>query len=166
MIEATAHHCGDQGGHSARSEGDQLLDDQSIQPGAAVGQASPPAKTVKVLVVEDSPIVRERLIALLAELSNVVIVGQAADGFSAQALFRQHRPDAVVLDIQLPGLNGMDLLAEFKREQPSCVVIVLTTYPFKEFRNRCAALGADHFLDKAMEFERVTEVLSTLPVGR
>ena len=116
--------------------------------------------------MEDSLIVRERLAALIAELRNVTIVGQAGDGFQAQALFRQHRPDAVVLDIQQPGINGMDLLAQFKREHPACVVMVLTTYAFKEFRQRCLALGADYFFDKSTEFERVTEVLGTFPPRR
>ncbi len=81
----------------------------------------------------------------------------------AQALFRQHRPHAVVLDIQVPGINGLDLLAQFKQEHPECVVMVLTTYAFKEFRQRCTALGADHFFDKSTEFERVTEVLGAFP---
>jgi DNA-binding NarL/FixJ family response regulator len=72
----------------------------------------------------------------------------------------------VVLDIQVPGINGMDLLAQFKREHPACVVMMLTTYAFKEFRQRCAALGADHFFDKSTEFERVTEILSTFQPRR
>ena len=139
---------------------------QGSQPAPTAGQMNPAANPVKVLVVEDSPVIRERLVALIADLPNIDIVGQAADGFNAQTLFRQHRPDAVVLDIQLPGINGLDLLAEFKVKDPACIVIVLTTYAFKEVRNRCAALGADHFFDKAMEFERVTEVLRTLPTRR
>ena len=118
------------------------------------------------MIVEDSRIVRERLAALIAELRDVAIVAQAGDGFQAQALFRQHRPDAVVLDIQVPGINGMDLLSQFKREHPACLVMVLTTYAFKEFRERCVALGADYFFDKSMEFERVTEVLGTFPPRR
>jgi DNA-binding NarL/FixJ family response regulator len=60
----------------------------------------------------------------------------------------------------------MDLLAQFKREHPACVVMVLTTYAFKEFRQRCLALGADYFFDKSTEFERVTEVLGTFPPRR
>jgi DNA-binding NarL/FixJ family response regulator len=117
-------------------------------------------RPVTVMIVEDSSIVRERLVGLVSDLHNVVIVGEAADGFQAQALFRQHRPDAVILDIQLPGIDGMDLLAQFKTEHPACVVVVLTTYAFKEFRQRCTALGSDHFFDKATEFERAIEVLA------
>ncbi len=131
----------------------------NIRPGQTTGEATAATIPVRVLIVEDSPIIRERLVALFADLSNIAIVGLAEDGFKAKALFRQHRPDAVVLDIQLPGINGMDLLAQFKQEQPACVVMVLTTYAFKEFRQRCTALGADHFFDKFTEFERVKQVL-------
>ena len=137
-----------------------------MQPDPTACDAGPAASPVKVLIVEDSPIVRERLVGMIADLCNVAIVGQVGDGFQAQALFRQHRPDAVVLDIQVPGINGLDLLAQFKRERPTCVVMVLTTYAFKEFRQRCLALGADHFFDKSMEFERVTEVLAAILPGR
>ncbi len=151
--------------HSGQTEGPPRRESPSNQPDPTAGEASPAASSVKVLIVEDSPIVRERLVALIADVRNVTIVGQAGDGFQAQALFRQHRPDAVTLDLQVPGISGMDLLVEFKREHPTCVVIVLTTYAFKEFRQRCVALGADYFFDKSAEFERVIEVLGTLQPG-
>ncbi len=125
-------------GHTGPTEGPPRRESPSLQPDPTACEAGPAASPVKVLIVEDSPIVRERLAALIADLRNIAIVGLAGDGFQAQALFRQHRPDAVVLDIQVPGINGMDLLAQFKREQPACVVMVLTTYAFKEFRQRCA----------------------------
>ena len=147
---------------SGQTEGSPRRESQAIQPNPTAGEASPAAHSVKVLIVDDALIFRERLVALMADLRNVAIVGQAGDGFQAQALFRQHRPDAVVLDIQLPGISGMDLLVQFKREHPACVVIVLTTYAFKEFRDRCTVLGADHFFDKSAEFERAIEVLGTL----
>ena len=159
MIAATGHQRDDGMSHSDPTDGPRRREIPSSQPDSTACQASPAGSLVKVLIVEDSPIVRERLAELVGDVRNVAIVGQAADGFQAQALFRQHRPDAVVLDIQVPGINGMDLLAQFKREQPGCVVMMLTTYAFKEFRQRCTALGADHFFDKSMEFERVVEVL-------
>jgi DNA-binding NarL/FixJ family response regulator len=152
--------------HSGLPEGLPPWDSQFIHPDPTAGGAGPSASPIKVLIVEDSLIVRERLAALVAGVRNVAIVGKAGDGFQAQALFRQHRPDAVVLDIQVPGINGMDLLAQFKREHPSSVVMMLTTYAFKEFRQRCTSLGADYFFDKSTEFERVIEVLGTLPPRR
>jgi YesN/AraC family two-component response regulator len=161
MTDQATQPSGDGMSHLGPTEGPPCRGSQSIQPDPIACEAGPAASPVKVLIVEDSPIVRERLAGLIADVRNVAIIGQAGDGFQAQALFRQHRPDAVVLDIQVPGINGMDLLAQFKREHPACVVMVLTTYAFKEFRQRCVALGADYFFDKSSEFERVTEVLGT-----
>lgn len=142
-----------------------------VPPAAAAHPVAAPAGATRasdapahaVLIVEDSRIVRQRLVGLVAEVPQVRIIGVAEDGFQARDLFQQHRPDAVILDISLPGISGVDLLVAFKREHPACVVIVLTTYAFKEFRQRCALLGADYFFDKATEFERVTGVLATLP---
>ena len=121
---------------------------------------------VTVLIVEDSPIVLDRLVALVASVRGVVIVGQARDGHQAQQLFQQHRPDAVVLDLQLPGIGGVDLLIQFKRSHPACVVMMLTTFNFQEVRQRCISLGADYFFEKAREFERVTEVLGSFKAPR
>ena len=164
MTNQTARQSGN--GMSLLGEIEPRNESQVDQLDPTAGELSPATSPVKVLLVEDSHIVRERLAAMVAELGNVVIVGKAGNGFQAVALFRQHRPDVVVLDIQLPGINGLDLLAQFKLEYPGCVVMVLTTYAFKEFRQRCAALGADHFFDKCTEFERVTEVLSAFQPRR
>jgi len=128
----------------------------------ASGDPVAPERMLRVLIIEDSPIVRERLIALIDQLHLPIRVAAVADGLQAVLRFEKLCPDAVVLDIELPGLNGFDLLAQFKLQRPGCVVIMLTTYAYPEFRENAMRLGADHFFDKAMEFERVTEVLSAL----
>jgi DNA-binding NarL/FixJ family response regulator len=129
------------------------------EPMDAFPDANRPHTTV--VIVEDSPIVRARLANLITESGFAVITGEAADGFKAQALVRQSQPNVVVLDIQVPGVNGLELLAQFRKEIPGCLLIVLTTYAFEEFRQRCLALGADYFFDKSTEFDRVTEVLAS-----
>ena len=103
---------------------------------------------------------------MVESLPHVAVVGPAEDGHQARDLFQHDRPDAVVLDLQLPGINGLDLLAQFKREHPARVVMVLTTYAFPEFRQRCVRLGADYFFNKATEFERVTDVLGAMTSGQ
>jgi DNA-binding NarL/FixJ family response regulator len=118
------------------------------------------------MIVENSEVVRTRLVELIARVPNVTIAALAENGLQAMALFAEHHPDVVVLDIELPGINGLKLLELMKREQPVCLVIVLTTYTFKELRQRCAALGADYFFDKPTEFERVADVLGALQPWR
>lgn len=115
--------------------------------------------TLRVLLVDDSQPVRSRIRRLLQESLPLEMVGEAGTVAEALALFRTHRPDAVVLDLGLPDGDGLTVLSEIKRTQPACVVIVLTNYANPECREHCLLAGADHFFDKAQEFERVPEVL-------
>ena len=124
---------------------------------------TPPA-SLKVLVAEDSALIRERLAGLLSELPQVEIVGEASDGSSALRLFFACRPKAVILDIQMPGPNGIVVLRQIKAEDRRCVVIILTSYQQPEFRDRCAEAGADFFFHKSTEFEKVLVVLNDLLV--
>ncbi|MEI6785002.1 MAG: response regulator transcription factor [Verrucomicrobiota bacterium] len=159
MINETAQPTG-LGRENPGQHSDQVRRDERFNlPSSVAGQLSTTTHPVTVLIVEDSLVVCERLVALIAGVRGVVIVGQARDGHQAQQLFQQHRPDAVVLDIQLPGITGVDLLPQFKRQHPACVVMVLTTYSFEGLRLRCGKLGADYFFEKGREFERVAEVL-------
>lgn len=117
---------------------------------------------VRVLLVEDSLPVRRRIRGLIEELSPVDIVGEAGTVAAALALFREHQPDAVVLDLNLADGDGIAVLTEIKRARRACVVIVQTNFVIPECREFCLKLGADHFFDKAREFERVPEVLKDL----
>lgn len=132
----------------------------AVQPASGLSAAGD--HPCQVLLVDDSPIVCGRLSALINQLHRPIRVAVAADGVEATQLFIQLHPAAVVLDLELPGESGFDLLAQFKLRNPACMVIVLTTYAYPEFRENALRLGADHFFSKAMEFERVTEVLSAL----
>ena len=104
---------------------------------------------MRILIVDDSPVVRERLTALLAELEGVEVVGQAQDVVGAVAAIRALRPDVVTLDIRMPGGNGIEALAEVKKVQPAPIVIMLTNYPYPQYRKKCLDAGADYFLDKS-----------------
>jgi CheY-like chemotaxis protein len=116
-----------------------------------------------VFLVDDSPLVRERLAALLSELPNVEVVGQADLAFEAIDSIRKLRPAAVVLDISMPGGSGLQVLEAIKRDRVGPMVIVLTNFANDHYRQKCLELGADYFFDKSTEFERVTEVLRPFP---
>ena len=119
---------------------------------------TPPVPT-KVFVVDDSAVVRERLITLLAEVPNVTIVGEAERPSEAIAGIQRQRPDIVVLDISMPGGSGLQVLETVKKDKPAPMVIMLTNFDHPQYRNRCLQLGADHFLDKSNSFERVIEIV-------
>jgi DNA-binding NarL/FixJ family response regulator len=114
----------------------------------------------KVLIVDDSALVRERLGALLADSAGIRVVGEAADAEGALNAVERLTPDAVVLDIRMPGANGIAVLEQIKKDHPDILVIMLTNYDFDHYRRQCLASGADYFFNKAREFERVVEALS------
>lgn len=115
--------------------------------------------TLTVFIVDDSAIVRDRFEAIIAELDRVSLVGQASRGPGALEAIRDLEPDVVILDIRMPQGNGIEILKEMKANENSPRVIMLTAYPYPQYRQKCLAAGADHFFDKATEFDRVAEVL-------
>ena len=115
-----------------------------------------------VLVVDDSDAIRSRLCELLAESPRVQVVAETGDGVEAVLLFERFRPSAVVLDIQLPGLTGVEVLRRIKATAPQCVVVMLTSFHQEAFREASRILGADAFFHKATEFESVPRFLNSL----
>ncbi|MFZ0612901.1 MAG: response regulator [Desulfobacterales bacterium] len=118
----------------------------------------------RVLIVDDAKQVRERLISLLSEYPEIRIVGQAGNGQEALEALDHQKPDTVILDIRLPGKNGIELLKEIKAARPAVTVIMLTNYDFEQYRRQSLQLGADHFFNKTLELEKVVEILAKQPV--
>jgi DNA-binding NarL/FixJ family response regulator len=117
---------------------------------------------VKIFIADDSPIVRDRLIAMLSEMEGVEVVGHAEDAVEAIRKIRELRPDAVVLDIRLANGSGIDVLKAIKMDRPEVLVIMLTLYPYAQYRESCMKAGASFFLDKASGFEEIPELLGLL----
>lgn len=120
---------------------------------------------MKVFIVDDSACVLERLVTLLSELAEIEVIGQAKDASEAEKSILKLKPDVVVLDIRLPGGNGIGVLESIKKYKPAPVVIMFTNYPYPQYRQKCLAVGADFFFEKSTEFEKVSEVLKKLIQG-
>ena len=118
---------------------------------------------MKVFIVDDSSVVRERLVAMLSEHPEIEIVGQAGDAFSALEAIPHLKPDVVILDIYMPGsATGMYVLERIRTGRNAPIVIMLTNYSYDQYRKRCLDAGAAFFFDKSTEFEKVPEVLMAL----
>lgn len=109
----------------------------------------------RVVIVEDSSVVRSRLGELLATVPGVLVVGQAEGVAEALDVIGWTAPDAVILDLRLKDGSGMQVLEVVKRIRPATTVIVLTNHGTEEHRIRALALGADRFLDKTADFDLV-----------
>ena len=115
---------------------------------------------MNVFVVEDAPEVRKRLVAIVRAIPGVTVVGEAGsvrgaiDGALAAAV------DVMLLDLQLVGGSGLDVLAALKPQCPGLYVIVLSNFSSaQQYRDASLAAGADVVLDKTTEFGRVREIL-------
>ncbi len=114
---------------------------------------------LKVFLADGSALVRERLAELISEIEGVEVVGQAEDAHQSLEAIQRLRPDVVTLDIRMPGGSGIQVLEAIKKSTADPVVIVLTAFPYPQYRQKCLAAGAEYFFDKAAEFEQVAEVL-------
>ncbi len=120
----------------------------------------------QVLIVDDSKPIRERLVALLAESAQIQVVGQADNGREAWAAVRYLKPDTVILDIRMPGSSGVTLLKQIKARYPETTVIMMTNFDDAQYRRQCRLLGADRFLNKTLEFEKIVETITGNPADR
>jgi len=117
------------------------------------------AARTEVFIVDDVPSMRERLVELVADLPDVDIVGDAGTAQDAIAGILAARPACVLLDYQLIGGTGLDVLRAVHPKAPETVFVVLTNLPDPQYRRACMAAGASHFLDKSTEFERVADLI-------
>ena len=117
---------------------------------------------LSVYIVDDSQMMRERLRELMADIAGVEIVGQSGDPFEALDSIRKAHPDVVILDIRLPRRSGIDVLKDIKKEARAPIVIMITNYPYRQYRQGCLAAGADYFFSKIDEFEMIRDTLSRI----
>lgn len=115
-----------------------------------------------VFIADDSDPLRERLIALLSEIDGAEVVGQARNHDEAVEGIRSLKPHVVILDIQMPGGSGIEVLKEIKQDDCPPVVLMLTNHVSPPYRKKCMEWGADFFLDKSREFESLASIFSSL----
>ena len=117
---------------------------------------------MKVLVVDFSEIVLERLKDMLSEVTEGEAISRARDTPEAREMLRKLNPEVVILDIEMPGTSGIDLLREIKKGKQPPLAIVLTNQSYPQYRKVCIKAGADFFFDKSAEFDKVARVLKQL----
>ncbi|MDP4214212.1 MAG: response regulator [Bacteroidota bacterium] len=125
-------------------------------------QACDTKQKLKVLIVDDSSLIISRLRRLLANAENVSRFSDAHDFEEGKFLFDQEDPDVVLLDINLPAKSGLDLLIYIRQTHKETKIIMLTNEAASYYRKLSLSLGADYFVDKAYEFEKLPDILFNL----
>jgi len=114
---------------------------------------------IEILIIDDSEMIRNRLLCSLSEMADVSVTGQASNTRDGYDLFYSLNPDVVILDIQMPGESGIKLLEKIKQESPETVIMMLTNYSYQAYQQHCKMLGADYFLDKSTEYEKIRQLI-------
>jgi DNA-binding NarL/FixJ family response regulator len=117
---------------------------------------------MRVFIADDSRVVVERLTDLLEEVPGAKLVGQAGDVPHAVDGIREMKPDAIILDLQMPGGSGLDVLRAIRPNFPNMQVVICTNYPHAQYREECLTAGANFFLDKSVEFAKIPAILREL----
>lgn len=117
---------------------------------------------MRLLIADDSEILRSRLIDLLSEVEGVKVVGEVRESRETIQAVQQLEPDIVILDIRMPGGDGILALEEIKKKPKPPIVIMFTNFPYLQYRKRCLDAGADFFFYKSTEFEALLVLLKKL----
>lgn len=120
----------------------------------------------RILLADDHALVRAGIRALLESLPGVVVVGETGDGLEAVECVRRDPPDAILLDITLPGLNGLDAAARIARLDVPTRVLMLSMHASAEYAARAFAAGASGYLNKDSAFDELATALEEIFAGR
>jgi len=120
---------------------------------------------IKVLCVDDHPIVRDGIAFALQQQPDMVLVAEATNGLEAVVAFRQHRPDVTLMDLQMPQMNGIDALAAIRKDFPHARIVMLTTYSGDVQVSRALSLGAVGYLLKGMLRSELIDTIRAVHAG-
>lgn len=121
---------------------------------------------IRVLTVDDHPLVRQGIAGLLGVQPDMVLVGEACDGREAIQKFRTHQPDVTLMDLQMPEMNGLDALIAIRNEYPDARLIVLTTYAGDVQILRALKAGAQAYLLKNALHKELLETIRAVHAGK
>lgn len=120
---------------------------------------------VRVLLADDEHLIRGALAALLGLEDDLVVVAEAATGPEALAMARAHRPDVAVLDLQMPGADGVTVATSIREELPACRTMIVTGHGRPGHLKRALAAGVRGFVPKTVSAQRLAELIRTVHAG-
>ncbi|MGD0470829.1 MAG: response regulator transcription factor [Terriglobales bacterium] len=124
------------------------------------------ASSIRILAVDDHPLVRQGIVGLVAAQSDMTLVAEASNGRDAIQQFRAHRPDVTLMDLQMPEMNGADAIIAIRNEFPEARIIVLTTYTGDAQILRALQAGARAYLLKNLLHKELLETIRAVHAGK
>ncbi|MDT0379736.1 response regulator transcription factor [Streptomyces sp. DSM 42041] len=124
-----------------------------------------PAQRIRVLLADDEHLIRGALAALLALEDDLSVVAEAASGPEALAMARAHSPDVAVLDLQMPGADGVAVAASLRTDAPGCGTMIVTGHGRPGHLKRALEAGVRGFVPKTVSAQRLAEIIRTVHAG-
>jgi len=124
------------------------------------------AKQIRILTVDDHPLLRQGIAALIADETDMLLVAEATNGREAIQQFRTHHPDVTLMDLQMPEMNGLDAMIAIRGEFPDARIIVLTTYTGDVQAKRALQAGARAYLLKNSLHKELLDTIRAVHAGR
>jgi DNA-binding NarL/FixJ family response regulator len=121
---------------------------------------------IRVLAVDDHPLLRDGIGALMGGEEDMALIGEASNGREALELFRKYQPDITLMDLQMPDMNGIDAIGAIRGEFPEARIIVLTTHPGDVQVSRALKAGARAYLMKAELGKELLETIRAVHAGK
>lgn len=117
---------------------------------------------MKVLIADDSKLMRERICEAISIFSGVEIVSETENGLQTLEELKKHNPNLAIIDIRMPDMNGIEVLKKIRELKMKVKVCILTNYPYPQYKKRCFEAGADYFISKTEDFEDIKIVIADM----
>src|SRR5262245_8867115 len=122
-------------------------------------------KVIRIVVIDDQAVVRQGFVALINTVADMKVIAEGTNGQEAVDLYREHKPDVMLIDLRMPVLSGVEAITTIRREFPTARIIVLTTYDGDEDIYRSLQAGAQGYLLKDVFFEDLEDAIRKVHAG-
>ena len=123
-------------------------------------------KIISVILIDDHPVVRAGYRRLLESVSDICVLAEAGDGESGYALYKEHRPDVVVLDLKMPGIDGLETLRRIKSSNSAANILVFSMYSNEVLVQRTLQAGATGYLTKQVGLDQMIKAIRKVSEGQ
>ena len=120
---------------------------------------------MKVLVADDSKLMRERIRESISVFESIEILDESENGLKTLEQLCMYNPDLAIIDIRMPDMNGLEVIKEFRKTNKLAKIIILTNYAYDQYRDKAMENGADYFLSKSEDFDKIALIVASIIRG-